>query len=326
MFYIKIGIMGAGNIARNMAYTVNNLDEVELYAIGSRSKDKAVDFAKEFGASKAYSSYEELAMDESIDIVYIATPHSRHYEDCMLCLESGRNVLCEKAFTANADQAKRVISYAEEKGLFISEAIWTRFLPMRFLLDEIIKSGVIGRISSLTADLGYSLGNVERLNKPELAGGALLDLGVYTINFALMVFGSDISNIKSSCVKNKYGVDEHNSIIINFEGGKTAILHSSMVSNLDRRGVIYGDKGRIEFDNINNCEGIRVILNDSTVKSYETPNQITGFEYEVLSSVKAVSQGKTECTEMPHAETLRVMKIMDNLRQEWGIVYPFEKE
>lgn len=322
---MKIGILGAGNIAGNMAYTVNNLDEVELYAIGSRSEKKAQAFAEKFGALKSYGSYEELVKDDSIDLVYIATPHSRHYEDCMLCLENGRNVLCEKAFTANADQAKRVISYAEKKGLFISEAIWTRFLPMRFVLDDIINSGVVGRISSLTADLGYSLENVERLIKPELAGGALLDLGVYPINFALMVFGSDICDIKSSCVKNMYGVDEHNSVIINFSGGKTAVLHSSIASNLDKRGVIYGDKGRIEFENINNCEGIKVILNDSTVQSYETPKQITGFEYEVMSSVKAISQGRTECKEMPHTETVRVMEIMDSLRKEWGVIYPFEK-
>lgn len=322
---MKIAILGAGNIARKMADTINGLKETELYAVGSRSIEKARAFAEEFGALKAYGSYEELVKDDAIDLIYIATPHSRHYEDCMLCLENGRNVLCEKAFTANADQAKRVISYAEEKGLFISEAIWTRFLPMRFVLDEIISSGVVGRISSLTADLGYSLENVERLKKPELAGGALLDLGVYPINFALMAFGEDICDIKSSCVKNEYGVDEQNSIIMSFTGGKTALLHSSMVSNLDKRGVIYGDRGRIEFENINNCEGIKVILNDSTVKSYETPKQITGFEYELLSSIKAVSQGKTECTEMPHTETIRVMEIMDFLRKEWGVVYPFEK-
>lgn len=322
---MKIAILGAGNIARKMADTINGLKETELYAVGSRSVEKARAFAEEFGALKAYGSYEELVKDDAIDLIYIATPHSRHYEDCMLCLDNGRNVLCEKAFTANADQAKRVISYAEEKGLFISEAIWTRFLPMRFVLDEIISSGVVGSISSLTADLGYSLENVERLKKPELAGGALLDLGVYPINFALMAFGEDICDIKSSCVKNEYGVDEQNSIILSFTGGKTALLHSSMVSNLDKRGVIYGDRGRIEFENINNCEGIKVILNDSTVKSYETPKQITGFEYELLSSIKAVSKGKTECTEMPHTETIRVMEIMDFLRKEWGVVYPFEK-
>lgn len=321
---MNIGILGAGGIARKMAYTLNRIDSVNLMAIGSRNSEKAEAFAKEFSIPKAYGSYESLVKDENLDLIYIATPHSRHYEDCMICLENGRNVLCEKAFTANAVQAEKVISYAEKNNLFISEAIWTRFMPMRFTLDEIISSGIIGEISSLTANLGYPLTNVERLNKPELAGGALLDLGVYTINFALMAFGNDVKDIKSCCVKNEYGVDLNNSIIINFADGKTALLHSNMNSNLDKRGIIYGSKGRIEFININNCEGIRVISDDGEVQIYDTPKQISGYEYEIISSMKAVSQGKTECTEMPHSETLRVMRIMDDLRKEWGIKYPFE--
>lgn len=321
---MNIGILGTGSIAKTMAYTINNMQGVKLYAVASRNFDKAKNFADEFSVSKAYGSYEILAQDELIDLVYIATPHSRHYEDCMLCLRNGRNVICEKAFTANEKQARDVIAFAESRGLFITEAIWTRFLPMRFTLDEIIKSGVIGEISYLTANLGYALKSVERLQKPELAGGALLDLGVYPINFALMAFGSDIASIKSACVKNEYGVDSNNAIIMTYKDGRTALLYSNMNANLDKRGIIYGDKGRIEFLNINNCEGIKIILNDGNIKEYITPKQITGYEYEIRSAVNAVSEGKTECSEMPHRETLRVMRIMDELRREWKIKYPFE--
>lgn len=321
---MNIGILGTGGIAHKMAYTLSKMNNVTLTAIGSRSKEKSESFAAEFGVEKAYGSYVELAKDDTLDLIYIATPHSRHFEDCMICLENGRNVLCEKAFTANAAQARQVLKYAEENGLFVSEAIWTRFMPMRYSLDSLIAGGVIGSITSLTANLGYSLAHVERLVKPELAGGALLDLGVYTINFALMTFGSNIKDIRSACVKNEYGVDSYNSIIMTFEDGKTAVLHSNMLANTDRRGIIYGNKGRIEFDNINNCEGISVILNDGPVSRYETPGQITGYEYEVTASLKAISQGKTECAEMPHSETIRVMEIMDGLRSEWGIKYPFE--
>ena len=321
---MKIGILGTGTIARKMAATVNAMDDVTLEAVGSRTYQKAKAFADEFSIPKACGSYEELAKDNSLDLIYIATPHSRHYEDSLLCLENGRNILAEKPFTANSVQAEKLLTLAEEKGLYAGEAIWTRYLPMRFKLDEIIKNGVIGEITSLTANLGYSIMHVERLIKPELAGGALLDLGVYTINFALMAFGSEITEIKSSCVKNEYGVDIHNTLIMNFEGGKTAILHSNMNSNTDNMGIIYGDKGRIEFKNINNCEGIKVILNDGFVQEYNTPPQITGFEYEVRSSLEAVADGRTECEEMPHSEILRVMKIMDELRAEWNIRYPFE--
>lgn len=321
---MKIGILGAGNIARTMARTVNGMDTAELAAIGSRDIAKAQAFAEEFSSPVAYGSYEELARDSSLDLIYVATPHSRHFEDIMLCLENGRNVLCEKPFTANAKQAEKAIALAEEKGLYIGEAIWTRYLPMRFTLDEILKSGVIGEVTSLTANLGYAISHVERLIKPELAGGALLDLGVYAINFALMVFGTDIEKITSSCVKNEYGVDIHNSIIMDFAGGKTALLHSNANSNTDRRGMIYGSLGRIEFENTNNCEGITVTLNDGTVKRYETPPQITGFEYEAQAALDAISRRETECPQMPHSEILRVMRIMDGLRAEWGIRYPFE--
>ena len=313
---MNIGILGAGTIARKMAQTICGMEGVTLAAIGSRSLEKAKAFAEEFGAEKAYGSYEELAADSTLDLIYVATPHSRHYEDSMLCLKSGRNVLCEKPFTVNSSQAQSLIETAEERGLFIGEAIWTRFLPMRFKLDTIIASGVIGDISYLTANLGYSIAQTERLKKPELAGGALLDLGVYAINFALMAFGTDISEIKSSCVKNEFGVDSNNSVIMTFADGKTALLHSNMNSDTDKRGMIYGSKGRIEFKNINNCEGITVTLNDGTVTEYETPQQITGFEYQVQSALNAIAEGRTECSEMPHSEILRVTRIMDGLRAE----------
>ncbi len=321
---MRIGILGAGSIAEKMAETINKMKGAELYAVGSRTAEKAKAFAERFNIPKYYGSYEQLAADVQIDLMYIATPHSSHYENIMLCLKNGRNVLCEKAFTANAKQAKEVIGYAKEHNIFISEAIWTRFMPMRFTLDELINSGVIGEISSLTANLGYELSHVERLQKPELAGGALLDLGVYTINFALMAFGSNIKNIKSSCVKNSYGVDKTNSIILTYEDGKTAILHSNAAAFTDRLGIIYGTKGRIEFQNINNCEGIRVILNNGEVMTYPAPPQITGYEYEVEASLAAIGDGRIETEFMPHEETVRVMEIMDGLREDWGIVFPFE--
>ena len=321
---MNIGILGAGNIARKMAATVNGVEGTVLYAVASRSEEKAKAFADEFGAQKFYGSYAELAADGAIDLIYVATPHSHHYAHTLLCLNAGRNVLCEKAFTANAKQAAELIALAQSKGLYLGEAIWTRYLPMRFRLDEIIASGVIGEISSLTANLGYSIAHVERMVKPELAGGALLDLGVYPINFALMAFGTDIAEITSSCVKTELGVDTQNTIVFHYRDGKTAMLHSNMNAETDKRGMIYGSKGRIEFENVNNCEGIVVTINDGTVTRYETPQQITGFEYELESAVAAIKAGETESREMPHSEILRVMQIMDDLRAAWGIVYPFE--
>ncbi len=322
---MNIGILGTGGIARKMAATIKKMDNAVLFAVGSRTKEKAGIFASEFDIPFSYGSYEELAADSRLDLIYIATPHSRHFSDAMTCLRAGRNVLCEKAFTANAQESKRLISFAEEKGLFIGEAMWTRFMPMKFLLDRMISEGTIGEIHSLTANLGYAISHVERLINPELAGGALLDLGVYTINFAVSVLGHNITDIRSSCIKNESGVDLQNSIILTMDGRKTAILHSTCLSVTDRLGVIYGTLGRIEFRNINNCEEIDVIFNDGKRISYPAPPQISGYEYEVEAAVRAVSQGKTECDEMTHSETIFIMKLMDSLRREWGIVFPFEK-
>lgn len=321
---MNIGILGAGGIARTMAATVAEMNDTKVLAIGSRTLSKAQDFAAEFDIPTSYGSYEELAADDRLDLIYIATPHSRHFEDCMICIQNGRNVLCEKAFTANKKQAEELFKTAKEKNVFICEAIWTRFIPMRKTLDDILKSGIIGEITSLTANLGYPISHLDRLVKPELAGGALLDLGVYTLNFAVMALGKDIADIKSVCTKNEYGVDMHNSIILTYSDGKTALLHSSCQCALDRKGIIYGTNGRIEFHNINNCEGIDVILNNGIQKHYPTPPQISGYEYEVIASLKAISEGKKQCDEMTHEETLFIMEIMDKLRSDWGIIYPFE--
>lgn len=321
---MNIGILGTGSIAEKMSATINKMNNVSLYAVASRTYEKAKSFAEKYNVPNYYESYEKLVKDPNIDLVYIATPHSRHYEDSMLCMENGKNVLCEKPFTANAKQTEKIFEYSRNNNIFISEAIWTRFMPMKFVLDEIIRSGIIGKISSLTANIGYNFLNKERVQKPELAGGALLDIGIYTINFALMAFGNDIADIKSQCIKNKHGVDIINNIIITFKDDKTAILHNNAAANTDRLGVIYGTNGRIEFHNINNCEGIRVVLNDGTIKDYKTPPQISGYEYEVEASLNAIKAGKIETDFMPHCETLRIMNIMDNLRMEWEIKYPFE--
>ena len=309
-----------------MAITVDGMKDVTAYAVAARQKARAAVFASEFGFEKAYGSYEEMLLDPAVDLVYVATPHSFHYEHVKLCLNHGKNVLCEKAFTQNARQAEEVLALAKEKKLLLTEAIWTRYMPMRKTLDEVIASGMIGKVTSLTANLGYALGAVERLQEPSLAGGALLDLGVYPINFALMAFGTEIERIVSSAVLTEKGVDARNSMIIQYKDGKVANLYSDMLAVTDRRGLIFGDQGWIEVKNINNCEGIKVYNHDyQLIASYETPKQITGYEYEVEACVQAIKKGDLECPQMPHEETIRVMKIMDQLRREWGVVYPGEQ-
>jgi predicted dehydrogenase len=240
-----------------------------------------------------------------------------------MCLEAGKHVLCEKAFTVNAVQAKEVLQLAKKKKLLVAEAIWTRYMPMRKTIDEIVASNIIGNISALTANLCYPVSEIERMQKPAYGGGALLDIGVYTINFALMTFGKNIKKIDSSAILTSKKVDLSESITFTYKGNKIAVLHASMNTKSDRRGMIFGDKGYIEVLNINNCEGVNVYLweNDSYKlhKAYKTPKQITGFEYQVDSCIKAIQEGKIECPEMPHSEIIRVMEICDQLRQSWGV-------
>lgn len=323
---MNIGILGAGSIARQMAYTISKMDNAINYAIASRDYKKSQEFAKEFRVIKAYGSYEEMIKDPEVELVYIATPHSLHYEHAKLCLNNGKHVLCEKAFTINEKQAEELFEIAKEKNLFITEAIWTRYMPMRKTLDDILESDVIGELHSLTVNLGYRINNVPRLVDPNLAGGSLLDVGVYTLNFASMVFGNNIKDISSTVIKTDTGVDAQNSITLYYENNRMAILHSTMMSRTDRRGIIYGSKGYIEVENINNCEGIKIYsLDGNLIDEYKTPKQITGYEYEVEASIKAIKNGELECIEMPHSETLIIMRLMDKLRNNWGIKYPFEE-
>ena len=323
---INMAIMGAGNIAGMMAVTMKGIKQVKCYAVGSRDKEKAETFAKKYGFKKSYGSYEELVEDKKIDLIYIATPHSEHFQNAMLCIDHKKPVLCEKAFTANAAQAQELLSYAKEKKVFITEAIWTRYMPMLSTIKGVLGSGIIGEPTMLTANLGYVIKQIPRMTDPMLAGGALLDVGVYTINFASMIFGTEIEKVSSTCTFTETGVDEQNSITIAYKGGKMAVLNSSMLSLSDRQGIIHGNKGFMVIENINNFEKLTVYNTErKKVASYKRPRQITGYEYEVLASIKAINNGLLECDEMPHKETIRVMQFMDDLRKEWGIQYPFEK-
>lgn len=323
----KIGIIGTGKIAGIMARTIKKMKNVKCYAVASRDLSRAQAFAKEFNVKKAYGSYEEMVKDSKIDLVYIATPHSEHYDNMRLCIDNGKNVLCEKAFTANAKQAEEIFSLAKEKNVFVTEAMWTRYMPMLTTIRGIISSGIIGTPSVLNCNLGYYVAEKERMVNPQLAGGALLDLGVYTLNLAAMLFGNDVVKICSSCTMTPSGVDASDSITLLYRDGRMAVLNCTMLGISDRRGVIYGTNGYIEIENINNFESVSVYDKDhKLIKTEKAPKQITGYEYEVMASLEAIDRNATECWEIPHAETLRIMHVMDDLRKEWGVVYPFEEQ
>lgn len=321
----NVGIIGAGHIALKMASTLAALPRTHRYAIASREMRKARRFAKEQGFERAYGSYEELMDDPKVDLIYIATPHAFHFEQAKASILKGKPVLCEKAFTANAAQAEELLKLAEEKQVFIAEAIWTRYLPMSRTIAELVRNGAVGTPYLLSANLGYAITNRERLVRPELAGGALLDVGVYTLNFAAMVFGTEILSTTSTCVKMDNGLDAQDSITLVYPGERMAVLNCSMLARSDRQGIISGDGGHMIIDNINNPQSIKVLDgNYQTVAEYHAPSQVTGFEYEVNACIEALDKGLLQTLDMPHDETLRIMRQMDALRKEWGVRFPFE--
>ena len=328
---MRIGIMGAGGIARTMCATIRGMKAagrpVELYAVASRDIDKAVRFAREQGVTRAYGSYEQMLQDPRVELVYVATPHSHHAEQMKMCIEHGKPVLCEKAFTGNERQAAEVLALAKENGVYVTEAIWTRYMPSRKIINDLIASGAIGQPKLLTANLAYDIERKDRIFRPELAGGALLDLGVYTLNFASMVFGDDIVRVESSVEMRETGVDRTENISLYYRDGRVAHLMSSAAFNSDRRCVVYGDKGYLTVENVNNPAFIEVFdKNDRLhpVQHIDVPTQITGYEYEVEACLRDLAAGKLEADEMPHAQTLEIMRQMDALRAAWGMKYPFD--
>ena len=322
---LRVGIIGTGWIAEKAAITLNGLSECKAYAVGSRSIEKAEAFATKWDIPKAYGSYAELIADADVDLVYVGTPHSHHYDVTRQAILAGKPCLVEKAFMANRREAAEVLQLAHERKVFVAEAIWTRYQPAVDIIRGLISSGRIGTPRLLTATLGYSMGDKPRIMRADLCGGALLDLGVYALNFARMFFPAAIVSMESQCVKSQSGMDITNAITLVLEDGMLCNLQSSAACVGDNIGVIAGTEGNLIIDNINNPQKITVNGPDRTyVETIHVPQQTTGYEYEFLACRKALIEGLTEPNEMPHVETLYIMQLMDTLRQKWGVCYPMD--
>lgn len=323
---LRVGIIGAGWIAEKAAITLNGLETCEAYAIASRTLDKAQAFAEKWQIPQAYGSYTELINDPAVDLVYIATPHSHHYDVTKEALMADKPCLVEKAFMANLRQAKEIVDLAHERKVFLAEAIWTRYQPVVQMVRDLISSGRIGEPRLVTATLGYSMGEKPRIMRADLCGGALLDLGVYALNFVRMFFPADIVSIDSQCVKSKTDMDLTNAITLVLSDGLLCNLQSSAACVGDNIGVIAGPEGNLIIDNINNPQKITVNTHDRVfVEDIHVPRQITGYEYQFLACREALIEGLLEPREMPHEETLYIMQLMDELRRKWGVRYPMDE-
>ena len=323
---LRVGIIGTGWIAEKAAITLNGLAECEAYAVGSRTLEKAEAFANKWNIAKAYGSYAELIADPDVDLIYIGTPHSHHFDVTREALLADKPCLVEKAFMANARQTEEILAIAHERRVFLAEAIWTRYQPAVSIVRNLISSGRIGIPRLVTATLGYSMGDKPRIMRPDLCGGALLDLGVYALNFVRMFFPADIVSIDGQCVKSTTGMDLTNSITIVLKDGILANVQSSAACVGDNIGVIAGTEGNLIIDNINNPQTITVNGPDRTyIDTLRVPQQITGYEYQFITCREALMEGLLEPREMPHEETHYIMQLMDGLRQKWGVRYPMDE-
>lgn len=321
----NIGILGTGGIAEKMALTLSRMPEVRLLAAAARDEERARAFAQRHGAPRGYGSYLALAEDPDIDLIYIATPNNCHREHALLCLEHGKHVLCEKPFTVNEAEAAEVFARAAEKKRLVTEALWTRYMPLSLQLGELLRDGAIGEPFLMQASMS-ALAPLPRLKDPALGGGALLDIGVYLLTIDALVFGTEVEHVSTSVICSADGVDIQNCLSLIHPGQKLAVLSGTMLAVSDRRAYVYGSKGFLTVDNLNNPEQIEVFDEKRRSASiYRRPEQISGMEYEVRSCLSAIGHGQMECPEMPHAETLRVLRLMDSIRADWGIRYPCER-
>lgn len=317
---MNVGIIGAGHIAEKAATTLAAMDDMQCLAIGSRSLEKAQAFAARFGIERAYGSYEELLKDPDIGLVYIATPHSCHFEHARDAILAGKPCLVEKSFMLNATEAAAIVALAREKGVFVGEAIWPRYMPSCEIGRELIASGVIGEPKMVSATLAYNVSDKERILRPELGGGALLDLGVYLLTFVRMFCDAPIERLNTTCIKAPSGVDATEDITMVLADGTLASLQASAWCQGGNEGVIAGTTGYLVFDDVIHPTRISVCRKRHVVERVvDMPPQITGFEYQFRACRDAIEAGALEPAQMPHGEILYVMHLMDRLRAEWGM-------
>ncbi len=317
------GILAPGNIAHKFASGLQFVPGAELYAIGSRDGIKARTFAEQYQAPVSYDSYEALAKDPEVDIIYIATPHTFHTENALLCLEHGKAVLCEKPLAINSRQVESMISAARKNNSFLMEALWSRFLPNIIKVKELATSGKIGAINHLEADFGFKAdyNPKSRLFDPALGGGALLDIGIYPLFFALYLFGKPIE-VESEAKLGPTGVDESCKVKLKFSSGAIANLRFTVTEFTPVEARIKGSKGEIMLPN--RWYQPANIVTSTTDESEESIIDFVGngYNYQAVEVQNCLDEGRIESPKWSHTDSLQLMQLMDKIRNQCGIEYP----
>ena len=320
------GILGTGNIASQFARGLAALDDAELVAVGSRTADSAEAFGERFSAPRRHSSYAALASDPDVDAIYVATPHPLHHNNTIMCLESGKAVLCEKPFAINATEAQSMIATARARGVFLMEAMWTRFLPHMVRLRELLAAGTIGEVRMLQVDFGFrtSFNPQGRLFDPALGGGALLDVGIYPVSLASMILGTP-QRVTGMAHLGETGVDEQSAMIFGYAGGQLALLSQAIRTNSPHEALLLGTVGKIRVHSSWwKSTTITLSVDGRPDELIDLPEVGNGYNYEAAEVGRCLRAGRTESNVMPLDETLAIMRTLDEVRAQWGLRYPGE--
>ena len=324
---LRWGILGCGTIANEFAHDLVYTNNCELLAAGSRLSKKAKAFAKKYKAERFYGGYQELVEDKDVDVVYIATPHPFHKENTLQAIMAGKAVLCEKPAALNARQFRRMQNAAAKKGVFLMEGMWTRFFPVMRLLKKWLDEKHIGDCLELKADFGFhfKVPPQHRIHNLRLGGGALLDLGIYVVSLASMVYRTQPKKIVSVVHKERTGVDDQASILFQYENGASAALSCSSRFAMKQQVCIYGTKGMIIIpDNFYRPTEIILKMEGKIAKTYNFPHHGNGFQYEADRVADCIRKGKLQSDIMPLNESLAILQTMDKIRQQWNLKYPDE--
>lgn len=325
MSSIGWGVVGTGGIASRFVEGLAMLPDATALAVGSRRQETADEFARRHSVERAYPSYDALIADPDVDVVYVATPHPAHHHVALLAIEAGKAVLVEKAFTMDAQEASELVAAARARGTFLMEAMWTRFLPHVVGIRELLASGVLGQVTTVTADHGqwFPADPRHRLFAPELGGGALLDLGIYPVSFVSMVLGTP-SKVTAVSERAFTGVDATTSALLQHDGGGMGVVTTSLLAAGPNRASVEGTEARIEIDRTWYAPtSFTVIAHDGTVlERYDEPHEGTGLRHEAAEVGRCLREGLPESPAMPLDETVSIMATMDEIRRQIGLTYP----
>ena len=319
---INWGILAPGKIAKKFATALAGVSDAHLYSVASRSPERAEAFAKEFGFETFAQDYEALINDPKVDVIYIASPHTFHVEQSIACLKAGKAVLCEKPMSINARDAQRVFDVAAANNTFYMEAVWSRFMPSLDKVRELINDGAIGEVQTAQASFGIDVpfDETHRLYDKSLAGGALLDVGIYTVTFAQWLMQTMPEKIVANAVIGNTGVDQRTSMSLRYPKGQLITLNSAIDSLSNHEAWIFGSKGRIRMASFWQCQEI-MLETEQGQTLIPMPHRINGYEGEIEETNRCLREGKIESERLTWAESLSVMQIMDEARQQIGLRY-----